>query len=53
MNRIEAVELVQVLEQEEVDKLIRKEKEKTDVEDQFSLKKTVLRELSGKIQVGF
>ena len=52
MNRTETVELVSVLERDEVEKLMKKEKDKADVEEQFTLKKNLLRELSGKIGVG-
>ena len=51
MNRTETVELVRVLETEEVKKLMEKEKDKADVEEQFNLKKDLLKELSGKIVV--
>ena len=52
MNGTENVELVRVLEKEEVKKLMRKEKDKADLEEQFNLKKDLLGELSGKIGVG-
>ena len=52
MNRTETVELVRVLEKEEVKNLIKREKDKAGVEEQFNLKKNLLRELSGKIVVG-
>ena len=52
MNRTETVELVRVLESEEVKRLMEKEKDKAEVEEQFNLKKDLLRELSGKIVVG-
>ena len=52
MNRTETVELVRVLEKDEVKKLIKREKDKAGVEEQFNLKKNLLRELSGKIVVG-
>ena len=52
MNGTETVELVRVLEKEEVKKLMKKEKDKADLEEQFNLKKNLLGELSGKIVVG-
>ena len=49
MDRTEAEDLVQVLEQNEVKKLLIKEKQKAVVEEQFSRKKLALVELTGKI----
>ena len=51
MDRTEAEDLVQVLEQNEVKKLIIKEKQKAVVEEQFSRKKLALVELTGKINL--
>ena len=51
MDRTEAEDLVQVLEQNEVKKLMIKEKQKAVVEEQFSRKKLALVELTGKINL--
>ena len=51
MDRTEAEDLVQVLEQNEVKKLMIKEKQKAVVEEQFSRKKLALVELTGKIHL--
>ena len=49
MDKIEAEDLVRALLQNEVGKLLEKEKQKNAVKKQFSRKKLAMKELSGKI----
>ena len=51
MDKAEAEELVEVLVQNEVGKLLVKERQKAALEEQFGRKQLALKELSGKIHL--